>query len=127
MNMLWGGLNAGLATLGYLGSRKKQALDGAGTLRSQATVEKTFLFNTAMDIAYIAGGFYVKEKSKNTASNPDRLKGYGNSIVLQGAALMLFDGVMYIVHNRHGKQLLSDKFQWQLAATGNGFGLVVRW
>lgn len=125
MNMIWGGINLGLSALGYIGSRKREILNTAGTLQKQMGLEKTFLFNAGLDVAYIAGGFYLSEKAKNDLSKRDRYKGYGNSIVLQGAALMLYDGVMYFIHNQHGKQLFGNKFKWQVAATGNGIGLVV--
>jgi len=126
MNMIWGGINLGLSALGYIGSRKREMLNTAGTLQKQTTVEKTFLFNAGLDFAYIAGGFYLTEKAKNDLGKGDRNKGYGNSIVLQGAALLLFDGVMYLIHTNHGKQLYQNAGNWQLGITGSGVGVVVR-
>lgn len=126
MNMIWGGINLGLSALGYIGSRKRELLNTAGTLQKQAAIEKTFLFNAGLDVAYIAGGFYLTEKAKNDLAKHDRYKGYGNSIVLQGAALLLFDGVMYLVHNKHGKQLYKRAGNWQVGISGNGVGVVLR-
>ena len=97
MNMIWGGINITLATIGYLSAKNKDGLSFANSLRKQSSLEKTFLFNTGLDIAYIAGGFYLKEKAYNDLKNKDRYKGFGNSIVLQGSALFLFDGIMYLV------------------------------
>ena len=125
MNMIWGGINLGLSALGYIGSRKRQMLNTAATLQKQTAVEKTFLFNAGLDVAYIAGGFYLTEKAKNDLAKHDRYKGYGNSIVLQGAALLLFDGVMYLIHNKHGKQLYQNADNWHFTLTGNGAGLVI--
>ena len=105
MNVMWGGINLGLATLGYLGIRNKDGQSLAQTLKQQSGVEKTYMFNAGLDIAYIASGLYLKERSKNTTKNPQKLKGYGESIILQGAALLLLDGVMFTLHNIHGKKL----------------------
>jgi len=126
MNMIWGGINLGLSAFGYIGSRKRQMLNTAATFKKQTTIEKTFLFNAGLDVAYIAGGFYLTEKAKNDLAKHDRYKGYGNSIVLQGAALLLFDGVMYLIHNKHGKQLYNNAANWQIAVTGSGIGAVVK-
>ena len=126
MNIIWGGINLGLSTLGYFGNRKKEMLNTGETLRQQGIVEKTFIFNAGLDVAYIAGGLYMTEKAKNQPLNHDRLKGYGNSIIIQGAALLLFDGIMYAVHSHHGKKLYQQT-GLQLAVTGNGIGMVVKW
>ena len=126
MNMIWGGINITLATIGYLSAKNQDGLGFAKSLQKQSNLEKTFLFNAGLDIAYVAGGFYLKEKSYNDLKNKDRYKGYGNSIVLQGSALFLFDGVIYLLHQRHGKKLnkLSEKIQ--LTTTANGIGCVVK-
>ena len=126
MNMIWGGINITLATIGYLAAKNQDELSFAKSLQKQSSLEKTFLFNAGLDIAYVAGGFYLKEKSYNDLKNKDRYKGFGNSIILQGSALFLFDGIVYLLHQRHGKKLnkLSEKIQLTTAA--NGIGCVVK-
>ena len=126
MNMYWGGINFGLAALGYFGSKNQDGLSCAQSLKKQTAVEKTFLFNAGLDVAYITGGFYLKEKAKNQNDDADRNKGFGKSIILQGSALLLFDAVMYFVHQQHGKKLygIADKFQ--IGITGAGIGCVIK-
>ena len=125
MNMIWGGINITLAIIGYLSDKNHDGLSFAKSLQKQTSLEKTFLFNAGLDIAYIAGGFYLKEKAYNDLKNADRYTGFGNSIVLQGSALFLFDGIMYLLHQQHGKKInkLSEKFQ--LTTTPNGIGCIV--
>jgi hypothetical protein len=109
MNMFWGGINLVFAGLGYWSASKEKA-DGislTSVLQHQNKMAKTFLFNAGLDVAYVTAGLYLTERGKQE-TNPDKLKGYGNSIMIQGAGLLLFDGIMYLVHNKHGKQL--DKF-----------------
>ena len=126
MNVMWGGINLGLAALGYLGTRNKDGMTLVQSLKQQAGIEKTYMLNAGLDVAYIASGFYLKERAKNNLKNRDKFKGYGESIILQGAALLLLDGVMFTVHNRHGKKLYKMMEKVQVGATGNGISMLVK-
>ena len=125
MNAIWNTVTLGLSTIGYLSAKKEDGLTYSSTLRKQAAIEKIFLVNAGLDVAYIATGFYMKERAKSNLENKDKNKGYGESIILQGSVLLLFDIIMYGVHNKHGDQLfkLADKLTF--AATTYGVGFVV--
>ena len=114
MNIIWNSFNLGLATLSYLSATKEKTdnLNLTNVLGHQNKTAKLFLFNAGLDVAYITGGFYLKEKSYKNA-DPDKLKGYGNAVVVQGGFLLLFDAIMYTLHNRHGRLLnkFTDKVQ----------------
>ena len=114
MNMMWNGVNLILATVGYIGATKETTnnLTLSNVLNHQNKTEKLFLFNTGLDVAYVTAGFYLKERGK-TNINPAKLKGYGDAVVMQGGFLLLFDAIMYAVHNKHGKNLnvFTDKVQ----------------
>ena len=125
MNLAWSGVNIGLAALGYFGNRNRDGLGYLESIKKQSTIEKIFLLNAGLDVAYIAGGFYLKERGRTAIQNPLRAEGFGNSIVLQGAALLLFDGIMYFVHQKHGRQLYQLGKNIRVAATANGIGCVV--
>jgi len=126
MNAIWNGVTLGIVAVGHFTAKKEGSLDMAASLKKQHAVKKLFLFNTALDLAYVAGGAYMYEKSKTTSNKPERLKGYGQSVMLQGGVLFLFDGVMYAIHQRHGKKLDQLLQKVQLTATGNGIGVVVK-
>ena len=123
MNLGWGGINLGLAVLGYLDARKPGNDGYAFLLRKQQSLEKTFLFNAGLDIAYITTGFYLKERSRRNDGNSDRNRGFGNSLLLQGGGLLLFDGVMYLVHRAHGRALLMAADRLQVRAGMQGISL----
>lgn len=123
MNLIWGSVNLLVALPGYLGARKGTADNSlVGTVRGQSAIEKTFIFNAGLDIAYMAGSAWFLEKANNS-SNTAKYKGYGKSILMQGAALFLFDAVMFTNHNRHGKKLY--KILSSVQAGPNGIGLNV--
>ncbi|MBC7935961.1 MAG: hypothetical protein H7Y86_11480 [Rhizobacter sp.] len=126
MNMIWNGVTLSILSVGYLTSGKEGTLSLAETIKKQHGVEKLFLFNTGLDLAYVAGGAYLYEKSKTSNKNPERLKGYGQSVMLQGSVLLVFDAVMFILHNKQGKKLHALLEKLQPAATENGIGISYR-
>ena len=126
MNAIWNGITLGITGIGFLTAKKEGELSYSASLKKQSDIEKLFLFNAGLDVAYIAGGAYLKERSKTTNKNPEKLKGYGESVMLQGGVLLLFDGIMYALHNKHGRLLNKMAENIKLASTGNGIGLVVK-
>ena len=110
MNIGWGAVNLVLAGTGYLAARKaanQPITDRANNVRAQSRTEKLYLFNAGLDVAYMATGLYLLEKGRNPTADgsPDRWRGYGQSLLLQGGFLLLFDGFQYATHHRHGQQL----------------------
>ena len=111
MNIGWGAINLALAGVGYLGARRaagQPAPDRAGNVRAQLRTENLYLFNAGLDVAYLATGVYLLEKSRNPTApgSADRWRGYGQSLLLQGGFLLLFDGFQYATHHRHGTRAL---------------------
>ena len=125
MNAIWNGVTLGITAIGYLTKKDEGNLGYSASLQKQHSTEKLFLFNAGLDLAYIAGGAYLYEKSKTSTKKPERLKGYGQSVMLQGGVLLVFDAVVYAIHNRHGKKLTGLADRLQLSATGNGIGITI--
>lgn len=123
MNAIFNGVTLGISALGYFTAKKSGELNLSESFKKQNQAERLFLFNAGLDLAYIAGGVYIKEKSLTTTKNPDRLKGYGNSIMLQGAVLAVFDGVMYIIMRKNGKKINALLENISFKSSGNGLGL----
>lgn len=117
MNVIWNGVNLLIAGAGYYGAAKEKLNDLtiSKVLMHQNKTEKTFLLNTGLDLAYVTTGLYLTERSKRNA-DPAKLKGYGNSVMVQGGFLFLLDAVMYKLQQRQGKQL--NKFTEKLFIVG---------
>ncbi len=123
MNTIFGSVNLALSGVALLSlNRKTNTSSFAATFKEQSSVEKIFLFNAGFDVAYLAGGFYLIEKG-NSNANPEKYKGYGKSLLMQGSALLVFDGIMYLLHNRHGKALLPVLNN--IRVTGNSVGVTI--
>jgi hypothetical protein len=128
MNLYWNAVNLGIAGLGFLNVAKARKRTTPPTLaeaiEAQKTVEKVLLFNTGLDLAYVASGFWLLEKSKNDLGQQDRLKGFGQAVVVQGGFLMLFDITNYLAHSRNAPRL--RKALDRVSVTGNSVGMVWR-
>ena len=99
MNALWNTVNLGIAAAGYFGAVRLGADGSLMALHNEAsTLDKTLLFNAGLDLAYMAGGLYMTERSRRVGENSDRWLGYGRSVMVQGAFLFLFDVGMVLVH-----------------------------
>jgi len=123
MNAIWGGVNLLIAVPAYINARRGGAdLSLDASVRAQASIEKIFILNAGLDIAYLAGSAWFLEKANNS-TNPDKYRGYGKSILMQGAFLLLFDAVMFTTHNRHGKKLYKALNGLQLAPNSLGYNI----
>jgi hypothetical protein len=126
MNVIWNSVTLGIVGLSFLVEKKEGILSYANSVKKQNEIEKLFLFNAGLDLAYIAGGAYLKERSKTSIKNSSRLRGYGESVMLQGGVLLLFDGIMYSIHNYHGKKLNKMLEKLRVTTTDAGVGLVLK-
>lgn len=122
MNAAWNVINLAIAGFGYYGSTNPDGgLSLYASLQEQAAIEKILLFNAGLDVAYIMTGFYLIERSKNSAKYSNQLKGYGKSLILQGGFLFAFDLVVYYLQHQNHKlaaNLLSNMY-----FKGNEFGI----
>ena len=122
MNVMWNTVNLGLSIPGYIKAHKgNNELSLFKTLNEQRKTETIFLINAGIDLAYISSGLLLKNKSSTDLNKEDQLKGYGNSIILQGSFLLLFDWIAYCIHIRHFKNKLSPLLQ-RIHPSENGIG-----
>jgi hypothetical protein len=123
MNVLWNTVNIGLAIPGYLKSKKANSmLTFSETIRAQHKTEKIFLINTGLDICYMASGLLLRSAANINISKKDQYNGYGNSLLMQGGFLFLFDLTAYVIHNRHSNKSL-NKLLNSIEMSSTGIGL----
>jgi hypothetical protein len=96
MNVAWNLVNLSIAGFGYYSAvHPDTVLNITESLKQQSNIEKILLFNAGLDVAYVMTGFYLKERAKHSGKNSDRFRGYGNSLILQGSFLFVFDLTVY--------------------------------
>lgn len=123
MNVYWNLVNLGLAGVGLLGSRKKKTTPEslADAVRQHENMKQLLLVNTGLDVAYVAGGAYLRERANSHPDNADQLRGYGNAIMVQGGFLFAFDLVNYFIVRKRG-----DRQERRLLSVGpSGIGLTI--
>jgi hypothetical protein len=127
MNAYWNLVNGGLAVMGYIGARRAMARKYglAENEAAQRSIEKLYAFNFGLDLAYIATGFFLREKGMNSTDQKsrDQLMGYGTSIAVQGGFLLLMDGIVFSLHHRNSARLNKKLKNLELGAGPNGLGL----
>src|SRR5690606_16555035 len=106
MNAVWGVVNVGIAGLGFLGARRELMHPGsmAKAVQRYGSTRRLYLINAGLDVFYIGTGAYLTGHAKGTdGKNAELYRGFGKSLILQGAGLLLFDAAMYAAHARNAK------------------------
>jgi hypothetical protein len=109
MNAGWNIVNLGIAGFALWSLRGQETGDVGleSSLSEYFTFQKVLLFNAGLDIGYMLGGLYMMERSRRpNINNPERLKGFGQSIILQGAFLFGFDLITYLTSTKISTSIL---------------------
>jgi len=124
MNVLWNVVNLGAAISGFTGAQKNmnKQMAPAENLKQQQNIEKIFLINGGLDVVYIGTGLYLQHRGD--IRNLDQLRGYGSSIILQGAFLLLFDGTMYNTQRHNGSKLRRFLEKNPITFNGRSVGMI---
>jgi len=89
-NIAWGAIDAGIA----LYARHSISGKGSSSIsvqKEKQNFRKLLLVNSFLDIVYVGVGAAM------SASGKDKLKGHGYGIIIQGAFLLLFDGINFLL------------------------------
>jgi hypothetical protein len=103
MNAGWNTVNTGLAAGGIFQLKKHNDDESLSLLlKNQYKTEKILLFNTALDFSYIGTGLFLNYRSNFLSEEAQfRNKGFGNSLIMQGAFLLVFDATIYLLHRKN--------------------------
>jgi hypothetical protein len=125
-NAMWNVVNLGIASFGYFNAINSDpaSMTNVEIIKDFNSLQNFLLLNAGLDVAYIATGFYLKERSKNSSSS-ERLRGYGNSLLLQGGFLLAFDIALYFIHQNNANINLYPHLESFLSG-GVGVGINVR-
>jgi len=129
MNLAWGAVNLGLATAGWWTATHTDpaTFDLYESVRQHHRLQKIFLFNAGLDLAYMTGGLWLKERAKTAVRRPERLRGFGRSLLIQGAFLFVFDLGAACYQQDLGKRLAPFLQNTSLGMTENGIGVTIHW
>jgi hypothetical protein len=107
MNASWNTVNLAIAGFGYYGIRNQSTQIGlTETISEFHNFEKILLFNAGLDVGYVAIGAYLWERGLRKENY--RLIGYGQSLILQGGFLFVFDAVLYMMSRSESRRLIDS-------------------
>jgi len=110
MNLFWNTVNLGIAGYslisGYL--TDISLLSHEQMVEKHMFTEKLLLINAGLDILYMATGGFLISKSKSSTKRPELLKGYGQSLILQGGFLLVFDTLLYFILHDQSNRFLEN-------------------
>lgn len=97
MNFFWNTVNLSIAGFALYNNfhTNISELSPEYIMNRHLRIEKILLINAGLDAFYIGTGFLLRHLSLESSKNSALMKGYGNSLILQGGFLMVFDAVMY--------------------------------
>ena len=109
MNLFWNTVNLGIAGFALYNNLTDDIslLSSDEMLLKHTKTENLYLINAGLDVVYIGTGFLLKHLSVSNLNKQDLLKGYGNSIILQGGFLMIFDLIMWGIQRNHRLDFLN--------------------
>lgn len=118
MNAGWNVVNLALAGASYWAASRvdPSGVDLAESFRQQHNIQKILLLNAGLDVGYIAAGAWMNERGMRLQS--DRLRGFGKSLIVQGAFLLVFDLSSNFLFAAHNRDLLP-----YLGVSSEGIGL----
>lgn len=110
MNVFWNTVNLGIAGFALYNSFNTDIsmLSPGEMMAKHIKTENLYLINAGLDVVYIGTGFLLKHLSTNNLSKQDLLKGYGNSVILQGGFLMAFDLIMWGIQRSNRLDFLQN-------------------
>lgn len=110
MNFFWNTVNLSIAGFALYNnfSGGIENLTNEMIIQNHYKIEKLYLINGGLDLAYIGTGFILKSLSPKKEKNKNLLKGYGNSLILQGSFLFVFDAVMWGIQRNHRLHFLEN-------------------
>ena len=110
MNLYFNAVNLAIAVPGLIGAIKDNptGLTFERTVKETQKVKTLYLVNGILDFTYITAGFLLRQIGQNYAYDPaiqNRLAGYGDSFIVQGGFLLLFDFIEFGLHAANAKHL----------------------
>jgi len=126
MNVMWNTVNLAIAGFSIVSQYAApiSLLSPAELAEKHLTTERLYLINAGLDVLYMGTGIGLKAWSEKNSRHQYRLNGYGNSLLLQGAFLLVFDAAMYLI--QHTRRISFGNVQPELVLGLQSFSLQIR-
>lgn len=124
MNVVWSAINLSIAIPGLIGSFKKidNNVSTGRLIKMQYSSEQAYLINGGLDFLYLGTGAFLRGIAAKYPKQETRLNGYGDSFLINGGFLLLFDFIQYFRH-RHQRKSADNIFFDRISMSDNGIGI----
>lgn len=120
----WGAVNLGIAALGGL-SLDPPAATAAAAISAERTYHDILLFNLGLNVAYMSVGGTMLLAGSRDVSSAAEWRGVGTSLLLQGAGLLVLDGVAFVASRARLGELLGATGHLSVHTVPPGLSLTV--
>ena len=105
MNVGWNLINLAIAggALYQYGQADPTTFSLTQSLTEAQSIEQILLLNIGLNIGYMATGGFLWERGLRKSK--DRFIGYGQSLIIQGGFLLLFDSTLYLLNQMNSGKL----------------------
>ena len=126
MNVYWNLVNVAIAGYGLWSARRlDRTMTTARDLeREQRSLEQFLWLNVGLDVAYLLAGWAFLERGarQSAPESAARWTGFGRSLLVQGAFLLLFDGTLLALAPTTAEHVSLSVLPQQ-----NGASALLRW
>lgn len=125
MNVGWNAVNLSIATFGYFMNKPSSDVNAYQLTKSLIGIENSLMLNTGLDFAYITSGVAMRALGiRGDYNNPERLIGFGTSLILQGAFLAAFDIYQFLVYQKRRNRFLGNQLiDIEVVTISNGLAI----
>jgi hypothetical protein len=105
MNVAWNVVNLAIAggALYQYAQADPASFSVAQSLEEAQSIERILLLNIGLNVGYIATGGFLWERGLRKSK--DRFVGYGQSLIIQGGFLLLFDSTLYFLNQTNNEKI----------------------
>lgn len=121
---VWGGIDVGIGVTGLVilaGPPSERGL--AAVIDKERLFHDALLLNMGLDVGYIGLGATLWFAASRGADGADELRGHGQAIMVQGAALLSFEVLAWLSSRRRLGRLLELDLAVAPASGGRGLAL----
>ncbi len=124
MSAGWGAVNVGIAAAGLL-TAGPPPTEPAALLDAERQFHDILLFNLGLNVGYAAVGGTMLGAGYRDVANAGRWRGFGTALILQGAGLLVLDGIAFAASRTRLTTLLDAGTALSLQPTPTGLTLTV--
>lgn len=121
----WGAVNVGIAAIGLYAAGAPPS-DPAAVLGAERQFHDILLFNLGLNVAYSAVGATMLGAGYQDVAHAARWRGFGTSLILQGAGLLVLDGLAFFASRARLASLLEAGVSLSVHPLPTGAALALR-